>query len=380
MGKKRPWKLILEYSLGVLILFLTILLAWFAPDWYNVWKDEGSLGKVTVNTREEMKFLNKDSLDIAGKMQLLSKKSEQEWEYSTYNMFNPENHLERCTKLLKLWAKNGLLPSELQDLSLDYQAYSVDGSMINLGDQYLNIGLFRFQTMLPHYRGQGVTDYDEIVLTVLMDLESDLLYYVSISGIGEIIYDYFAQILGYGSYGEYVESGGLREEDYSRYDFAAVCGAQSAQIHRLQGTLELDVELDYGNVTGHAYRIFIENNYYGTGVAFLFGTYYWSSFVGQIGETYGYPITYWEYQVDSEYALGMPIIFEENSTSQNVSGKETEDALIPEEKILFIGDDQEERSDAAAQAEEQNYSSDEIPAIKEQELPVTVIQDGMSRQ
>ena len=225
MGRKRPWKLILEYGLGVLILFLTILLAWFAPDWYNAWKDEGSLGKVTVNTREEIQFLNRDSLDMAGKMQLLAKKTGQEWEYSTYNVFNPESQLERCTKLLKLWAENGLLPSALGELSLNYQGYSLDGIMINLGEQSVNTGVFRFQILLPHYRGQGVTDYDEIILSVIMDLESDLLYYVSISGIGEILDDYFARITGYGSYEEFLEAGEVfKEEDYSKYDFAAVCG------------------------------------------------------------------------------------------------------------------------------------------------------------
>ena len=379
MGKKRPWKLILEYSLGVLILLLTILLAWFAPDWYNAWKDEGSLGKVTMNTREEIQFLNRDSLDMAGKMQLLAKKSEQEWEYSIYNVFNPESQLERCTKLVQLWAESGLLPSTLKELSMNYQGYSLDGIMINLGEQYVNTGVFRFQILLPHYRGQGVTDYDEIILSVIMDLESDLLYYVSISGIGEIMDDYFSQIAGYESYEEFMKAGEVfKEEDYSRYDFAPVCGAQSARVRQLEETLELEVELDYGNFTGHAYRIFVENDWYGSGIAFLVGTYYWSSLMGQIGEAYGYQ----EYQVTAEEALGLPLVFGEEAFSDGETQDLGEDDLTAEEqeKLLSDGGASDENQTIQGVARSDDSSGKETQAVEEQEPPVTVIQGGMSGQ
>ena len=379
MGKKRPWKLILEYSLGVLILLLTILLAWFAPDWYNAWKDEGSLGKVTMNTREEIQFLNRDSLDMAGKMQLLAKKSEQEWEYSIYNVFNPESQLERCTKLVQLWAESGLLPSTLKELSMNYQGYSLDGIMINLGEQYVNTGVFRFQILLPHYRGQGVTDYDEIILSVIMDLESDLLYYVSISGIGEIMDDYFSQIAGYESYEEFMKAGEVfKEEDYSRYDFAPVCGAQSARVRQLEETLELEVELDYGNFTGHAYRIFVENDWYGSGIAFLVGTYYWSSLMGQIGEAYGYQ----EYQVTAEEALGLPLVFDEEGLPDTVAQSLGEDDLTVEEKESFLSENgalgEVQAVQGLAQADDSKLK--ETEAMEEQEPPVTVIQGEMSGQ
>ena len=379
MGKKRPWKLILEYSLGVLILLLTILLAWFAPDWYNSWKDEGSLGKVTMNTREEIQFLNRDSLDMAGKMQLLAKKSEQEWEYSTYNVFNPESQVERCAKLVQLWAESGLLPSALKELAMNYQGYSLDGIMINLGEQSVNTGVFRFQIWLPHYRGQGVTDYDELILSVIMDLESDLLYYVSISGIGEILDDYFSQIAGYESYEEFMKAGEVfKEEDYSRYDFAAVCGAQSARVQQLEETLELEVELDYGNFTGHAYRIFVENDWYGSGIAFLVGTYYWSSLMGQIGEAYGYQ----EYQVTAEEALGLPLVFGEEAFSDGETQDLGEDDLTAEEqeKLLSDGGASDENQTIQGVARSDDSSGKETQAVEEQEPPVTVIQGGMSGQ
>ena len=71
MKKKKSWKHILEYELGVLILVAVLLVAWFGPDLYAAWQDQSQNGKVVCSSRDEIRFLDTDSLDIAGRMVLL---------------------------------------------------------------------------------------------------------------------------------------------------------------------------------------------------------------------------------------------------------------------------------------------------------------------
>ena len=71
MKKKKSWKHILEYELGVLILVAVLLVAWFGPDLYASWQDQSQNGKVVCSSRDEIRFLDTDSLDIAGRMVLL---------------------------------------------------------------------------------------------------------------------------------------------------------------------------------------------------------------------------------------------------------------------------------------------------------------------
>ena len=63
MKKKKSWKHILEYELGVLILVAVLLVAWFGPDFYASWQDQSQNGKVVCSSRDEIRFLDTDSLD-----------------------------------------------------------------------------------------------------------------------------------------------------------------------------------------------------------------------------------------------------------------------------------------------------------------------------
>lgn len=51
--KKKSWKHILEYELGVLILVAVLLVAWFGPDLYASWQDQSQNGKVVCSSRDE---------------------------------------------------------------------------------------------------------------------------------------------------------------------------------------------------------------------------------------------------------------------------------------------------------------------------------------
>ena len=63
MKKKKSWKHILEYELGVLILVAVLLVAWFGPDFYASWQDQSQNGEVVCSSRDEIRFLDTDSLD-----------------------------------------------------------------------------------------------------------------------------------------------------------------------------------------------------------------------------------------------------------------------------------------------------------------------------
>ena len=56
MKKKKSWKHILEYELGVLILVAVLLVAWFGPDLYASRQDQSQNGKVVCSSRDEIRI------------------------------------------------------------------------------------------------------------------------------------------------------------------------------------------------------------------------------------------------------------------------------------------------------------------------------------
>lgn len=73
------WKTVLAYAAGITILAVCLILALFFPNWYGSWQDEQLIGKVTLESRENIEFLDGDSLDIAGRMKKLGEATSIEW-------------------------------------------------------------------------------------------------------------------------------------------------------------------------------------------------------------------------------------------------------------------------------------------------------------
>ena len=120
MKKKKRWKHILEYELGVLALVAVLLIAWFGPDLYASWQDQTQEGKVVCSSRDEIRFLDTDSLDIAGRMVLLQDAEHLSWYendiYYDGNVLTNEeiNRLliQRPRALAAQWVAAGVMPEE----------------------------------------------------------------------------------------------------------------------------------------------------------------------------------------------------------------------------------------------------------------------------
>ena len=120
MKKKKSWKHILEYELGVLILVAVLLVAWFGPDLYASWQDQSQNGKVVCSSRDEIRFLDTDSLDIAGRMVLLRDATYLNWYendvyYDGSRMTQEEIEqllIQRPRSLAEQWVEAGVMPAQ----------------------------------------------------------------------------------------------------------------------------------------------------------------------------------------------------------------------------------------------------------------------------
>ena len=54
MRERDRWKTVLAYIVGIGVLVLSLILAWFLPGWYSQWQDERLMGQVTVSSRENI--------------------------------------------------------------------------------------------------------------------------------------------------------------------------------------------------------------------------------------------------------------------------------------------------------------------------------------
>ena len=121
MKKKKSWKHILEYELGVLILVAVLLVAWFGPDLYASWQDQSQNGKVVCSSRDEIRFLDTDSLDIAGRMVLLRDATYLNWYendiyYDGSRMTQEEIEqllIQRPRSIAEQWVEAGVMPEQL---------------------------------------------------------------------------------------------------------------------------------------------------------------------------------------------------------------------------------------------------------------------------
>lgn len=314
--KKGLVKTVLEYSVGVLGLGIALTIAWFFPGWYSRWQDEMYLnGQVTLGSREEIQFLNTDSLDIAGRMKMLEDFAgpQMDWVSSGIGMYSYEdnylwpdelllvgeslnNVADRFNRMIEMWQEADLLPLPNGVKVTAKQIF--DGKVeVGVYDIYLE------RSVLPVY----ILVIENPRMVIVMDRDKDVVYYMSVSG-GEQIWDGMAGYLGFDSYQElwswYFDGHSSSElEDCSDSDFASVCGAVSArketenteETDKARGVVtelpedgemnvsgvELKSVIQYETFSTMAYRQLIVSEQ-GYGMAVMYGTESWMDMVSRI--------------------------------------------------------------------------------------------------
>lgn len=291
----------LGYVGGIAGLLVTVALAWLFPGWYSSWQDEQLAGQVTLQSREDIQFLNTDFLDIVGSMKLLKNYGEElNCSYVMENMGNEDAVVEEVMRkwetLTEQWKEAGLLPLEQVPSNLRevMDAGGMDGEFLNVFpmDHSGNLRVVIVRILDPR-------------VTAVMDMEKDMIYYLSVSGTREV-YDWMAGELGYDSietlYGTYEQDGaaGPRGElKQPEGDFAAVCQAlfwtwepgQPEGIFARSEGINGTVHLNYETLEAEGFRRLIATDA-GPGVAVMYGTEYWLDHIlVSLGDMEGYPET-----------------------------------------------------------------------------------------
>lgn len=313
MKKQDRWKSVLAYAAGGAGLLLSLLLALFFPGWYGSWQDAQLLGKVTLESRENIEFLDGDLLDIAGRMEKLGNASTLAWSYSyNYDMYyrsydydsadeitlSQRKNVQRCRVAVEQWEQAGLLPEGCSEwVDMQYHLLLYLEPVLYVNDSALPLCFFAFgsenmdedsiiqaQSMSNAEEREVINEPQINLLLVLMDAEKDLIYYTSVTGY--TAQNSMIQELGYSSRTELqnaLESGSRirKMPDVSKYDFAGVCSAEAASITAEAGQLELLVSLQYDNFEAYAGRSLVCNEG-GYGQAVFFGTAKWPMLVNEL--------------------------------------------------------------------------------------------------
>lgn len=90
------------------------------PDLYASWQDQSQNGKVVCSSRDEIRFLDTDSLDIAGRMVLLRDATYLNWYendvyYDGSRMTQEEIEqllIQRPRSLAEQWVEAGVMPEQ----------------------------------------------------------------------------------------------------------------------------------------------------------------------------------------------------------------------------------------------------------------------------
>ncbi len=276
------WRVAAEYAVGIAVLIAAVMTAWFLPDWYTRWQDERLLEQASFSARESIQFLDKDSLELADRMKLLKEAESLSYDFSSFATEWPGNYAgqnlhKKCRRLVRRWTENGLLLGNYADWIVEPYTLLITHSYAMADQTAIQVD------MLIYLDEMGNS------MTVVMDADLDLLYYVSVAG--TMAYENMSHMMGYPSYGELLmamERGDAinAEPDTSEMDFAAVCGAKSAQIAADQGMLECYASLEFETFSGVAQRRVICNGL-GFGYAVIYGNPAWSSFVSELFAQYG---------------------------------------------------------------------------------------------
>lgn len=288
MTEKHRWKTIIQYTAGILLLALSVAAAIFVPGWYAAWQDERMLDHVTLSSRESITFLDVDSLDIEGRLRMLQEAEKISFgDAYYYTAVSEEETWQKMKELLFKWCDAGLLPEKVRQW-VEPARFFTDGMMF-----LTPYGIYVDEALMPVCIGRFVSEDYGNMLTIVMDAEKDILYYVSCSG--EDIMDEMAKELGYDSFEamQWLRRTGMGETEataddvYSSFDFASVCGAEDAEISGSSNALEMDVTLKFESFNSYAYRRVMSNEY-GFGMVIMYGTRWWQELLPQMTEMYGF--------------------------------------------------------------------------------------------
>ncbi len=299
MTEKHRWKTILQYMAGLFALGLTLAAAMFLPGVYTAWQDERIMDSVTLSNREAISFLDADSIDIAGRLKMLLEAENINFgEADYYTEMPAEDVWQKTERLLQKWCDAGLLPEVIMQW-----VQSADVTDSEWGVLFYSV--YVDQTVIPVtiWRCYVASRYGDMV-TIVMDMEKDILYYVSVSG--EDVMDEMALELGY-------DSGAAP-------DYAAVCGALEAEILDTGNVIERDVILKFEDFDSYAYRRLMSSEY-GFGYAVMYGTHWWSDMMSLLSETYGFV----EYECTAdEFLAQTDSTVQEEYDSKEKNGKDTD--------------------------------------------------------
>lgn len=312
MTGKGTWKIILKYTLGIVVLAVTVALAIFLPEWYSSWQDDRQINQVSLASRDSIQFLDVDSLDIAGRLQLMEEAwtpdAEFYWDETGFWGWDSQNNVEaaveelihRCSEQIQLWVDQDVLPRECESWAPFDSVESAEQSL-KVSDSYI---IYVDQNVFPVYvLGWSFPDYKG-GMTIVIDAELSMIYYASFYG--SFAMEYISGILGYDSLSDMEEKLMLGEElivpssdpAAANAGYASICGAESAEIYAKDSSnwLELDITLDFGKFEGHAARRMIRTDQ-GYGLAVMYGTDFWPQFVNEVELAYGSE----EYEVTGVY-------------------------------------------------------------------------------
>lgn len=280
------WKTAAGYAAGFLILAVSVVAAVFGPDIYSDWQDERLVNQVTLSSRPPIQFLDANSLDIMGRLKMLDRAQYFNWsEADYYYYYNDEameieeqkvyQHLESN---VQTWCDLGLLPAEcVKWLGNSIEEDDWRGAML--------YSVYVDQKILPVWVVSCYSPEDTDELTLVVDLELDMIYYASVSG--PLMMDYMANAMGCGSVLELQEKLWSGEEisgidkAVGTMEFAGVCGAESAAIEGTdENWLGLDIELLFSDFSCTAHRVIIRTEC-GYGLAICYGTVAWFGMVDE---------------------------------------------------------------------------------------------------
>ncbi len=282
MNNRQKRKNVMKYLDGVLILLISVFLAWILPESYGSWKDERMIGTVQLSEREKIEFLDGKSFEAQERWRILA-----EMDSGKRNLFasvgysaqaeamvfdNSGALWEKGVEIIRRYAMADLLPLAWQE---EYRG------MIML--DWMEAGFVQFEDIgfpVVHMHLSLLTEKGELSFTLLMDLELQLPYYVS--AVGADVMDGMARELGYTSVedmSDWLRRGEKQpeaENEAGELDFTAAFEMDSVRLHqRNAGRLECEADAYLKETAVPIYRSVVERPYYGEGIAVCCGMDAW---------------------------------------------------------------------------------------------------------
>lgn len=282
MNNRQKRKNVMKYLAGILILLVSVFLAWILPESYGSWKDERMIGTVQLSEREKIEFLDGKSFEAQERWRILAEMDSGKrnlfasFEYSAKAeamAFENSGALwEKGIEIIRRYALADLLPFAWQE---EYRGRITLDWMEVRFVQFEDIG---FPVVYMHL--SLLTEKGEFSFSLLMDLELQLPYYVS--AVGADVMDGMARELGYTSVEDMSdclmrgEKQPEAEKEAGELDFTAAFEMDSARLRqRNAGRLECEADAYLKETAVPIYRSVVERPYYGEGIAVCCGMDAW---------------------------------------------------------------------------------------------------------